>query len=142
MVPRICPCGVFARNSLHRSSSQPFRVEGFGDAETRIGLLVDVETTGLYPDQDKIIELAMVPFRYTLNGNMAEVLDPFDPLREPAKPISPEIVALTGITDAMVSGQSIDPSGVRKFTRKQIVPASHLPKLCLWQHAPALYSPS
>ncbi len=48
MVPRICPCGVFARNSLHRSSSQPFRVEGFGDAETRIGLLVDVETTGLY----------------------------------------------------------------------------------------------
>ncbi len=39
---------VFARNSLHRSSSQPFRVEGFGDAETRIGLLVDVETTGLY----------------------------------------------------------------------------------------------
>lgn len=101
------------------------RVEGFDDAETRMGLLVDVETTGLVPEQDEIIELAMVPFRYTLNGEVAEVLEPFDRLREPTKPISPEITALTGITDAMVSGQSIDPAEVMTFAASAHVVIAH-----------------
>ncbi|KWV51988.1 DNA polymerase III subunit epsilon [Rhizobium altiplani] len=96
---------------LRRLRPRP-RIEGFDDAETRMGLLVDVETTGLDPEQEEIIELAMVPFRYTLNGEVVEVLEPFDRLRKPVKPISPEITALTGITDAMVSGQSIDPAEI------------------------------
>ena len=43
-------------------------VEGLDAVDTRLGLMVDVETTGLDPDHDEIIELAMVPFRYTLDG--------------------------------------------------------------------------
>lgn len=100
-------------------------LEGFDSAETRIGLMVDVETTGLDPDQDEIIELAMVPFRYTLDGTVVEVLEAFDRLREPMKPISPEITALTGITDATVSGKSIDPAEVSTFAAPAAVVVAH-----------------
>lgn len=90
-------------------------ITGFDDRETRIGLLVDVETTGLDAEKDEIIELAMVPFRYALDGTVVEILDPFDRLREPSKPISPEITALTGVTDEMVAGKVIKPSDVSSF---------------------------
>jgi len=100
-------------------------VEGVDVAETRLGLMVDVETTGLDADQDEIIELAMVPFRYALDGTVIEVLEPFDRLREPTKPISPEITVLTGITDAMVSGKSIDPSEVTAFAAPASVIIAH-----------------
>ncbi len=38
------------------------------NSEKRLGLFVDIETTGLDPSQDEIIELAMVPFTYSLDG--------------------------------------------------------------------------
>ena len=75
---------------------------------TRLGLFVDVETTGLDPRRDEIIELAMIPFRYGLDGRIYEVGEPFQGFRQPAEPIPPEITALTGIDDAMVAGRSID----------------------------------
>jgi DNA polymerase-3 subunit epsilon len=75
---------------------------------TRLGLFVDVETTGLDPRRDEIIELAMIPFRYGLDGRIYEVGEPFQGFRQPAEPIPPEITALTGIDDAMVAGQTID----------------------------------
>ena len=42
---------------------------------TRMGLFVDVETTGLDPQKDEIIELAMVPFTYGRDGRIFEILD-------------------------------------------------------------------
>ena len=80
--------------------------------KTRIGLFVDVETTGLDPRRDEIIELAMIPFRYGLDGRIYEVLEPFHGYRQPADAIPPAITALTGIDDAMVAGQRIDPDAV------------------------------
>lgn len=100
-------------------------VEGYDAAETRLGLMVDVETTGLDPDLDEIIELAMVPFRYALDGMIVEVLEPFDRVREPTKPISPEIATLTGISDAMVAGKSIDPEEVAAFAAPAAVVIAH-----------------
>src|ERR1700749_4114041 len=32
--------------------------------ETRLGVFVDTETTGLDPDADEVIELALLPFEY------------------------------------------------------------------------------
>lgn len=81
----------------------------------RRGLYVDVETTGLDPAQDEIIELAMVPFTYSLDGQILAVGQPFAALREPSKPIPEEITALTGIDDAAVAGKSIDIEEVAHF---------------------------
>jgi DNA polymerase III subunit epsilon len=84
-------------------------------SETRIGLFLDVETTGLDPAKDEVIELAMVPFTYALDGRIFEVHDAFQKFRQPDKPIPPEIAVLTGITDEMVAGQSIDFAEVSRF---------------------------
>ena len=78
----------------------------------RQGLFVDTETTGLDPARDEIIELAMVPFTYGLDGQVYAVGEPFQQLREPSKSIPAEITALTGIDDAMVAGKRIDPNEV------------------------------
>ncbi|MFD2207428.1 3'-5' exonuclease [Kiloniella antarctica] len=73
----------------------------------RKGLYIDVETTGLNHDQDEVIELAMIPFRFTRHGQILDLEPAFDQLQEPSKPISTEITELTGITNEMVKGQKI-----------------------------------
>lgn len=99
---------------IRRLQPRPNRLPPPGLA-VRTGLVVDVETTGLDPRKDEIIELAMIPFTYGLDGTIFGVGEGFQGLRQPAEPISPEITALTGITDEMVEGRSIDPDDVSRF---------------------------
>lgn len=94
-------------------------------ARSRLGLLVDVETTGLDPGRDEIIELAMVPFSYGLTGEIYSVGEPFQELRQPSVPIPPEITAITGIDDAMVAGRSIDPGEVAHFAAPAALVVAH-----------------
>ncbi len=61
-------------------------------------VVLDVETTGIEPSTSAITEIAMV----TAGPGPEEV---FDTLIDPQKPIPPEVVKLTGITDEMVRGK-------------------------------------
>lgn len=99
---------------LRRLTPRPSKNATLAES-VRHGLFVDIETTGLDVRRDEIIELAMVPFTYSTVGELYSVGDAFEQLRQPSKPISPEITALTGITDAMVEGRSIDPNEVATF---------------------------
>ena len=92
---------------------------------TRLGLFVDTETTGLDHARDEIIELAMVPFTYGVDGEIYAVGEPFQQLRQPSKPIPPEITAITGIDDAMVEGKSIDPAAVASFAAPAALVVAH-----------------
>lgn len=94
-------------------------------APTRSGLLVDVETTGLDPARHEIIELAMVPFIYGLDGEIFAVGEAFYGLRQPAEPIPPEASAIHGITDEMVAGRSIDPDEVTRFAAEASLVVAH-----------------
>ena len=95
---------------------EPRRViHSYDGSPTRNGLFVDVETTGLDPVTCEIIELAMAPFTYGLDGRIFEVGEPFSRLRQPSGPIPAEITAVTGIDDALVAGQQIDPAEVAAF---------------------------
>lgn len=94
-------------------------------AVVRSGLFVDVETTGLDPSRHEIIELAMVPFSYGLDGQVFAIGEPFHRLREPTQPIPPEITAITGIDDAMVAGHVIDPSDVTAFAAPAALVVAH-----------------
>ncbi|MFT8789646.1 3'-5' exonuclease [Komagataeibacter saccharivorans] len=87
---------------------------------TRLGMFLDLETTGLSAAKDEIIEFGIVPFVYTLEGRILGCLEPFSRLREPSCPIPPQITALTGITSEMVAGQSVTPEEVAGF----VAPAS------------------
>ncbi|SCA55934.1 DNA polymerase III epsilon subunit and related 3'-5' exonuclease [Candidatus Terasakiella magnetica] len=90
-------------------------INPYDGTETRNGLFVDVETTGLDYLKDEIIEIAMVPFTYSVDGRIFEVKEAFQGLREPSEPISEEITAITGITNDMLKGQSIDVDEVNAF---------------------------
>jgi ATP-dependent DNA helicase DinG len=59
---------------------------------------VDLETTGLDPDYDRIIEIGAVKFQ----GD--EILDEWQSLVDPGCPIPPSITQLTGISDGDVEG--------------------------------------
>ena len=94
-------------------------------ASTRQGVFVDVETTGLDPDRHEIIELAMVPFTYGKSGHIFDIGTPFHGLREPGEPISPEITAITGITDEMVAGHELDSAAIDAFIENADLVVAH-----------------
>jgi ATP-dependent DNA helicase DinG len=64
---------------------------------SRIIVSLDLETTGLDPQRDAIIEIGAVKFR----GD--EILDTFSTLINPGRPISSKITELTGIADRDVA---------------------------------------
>ncbi|KJS38140.1 MAG: DNA polymerase III subunit epsilon [Rhodospirillaceae bacterium BRH_c57] len=87
-------------------------INGSDGSKTRTGLFLDLETTGLDPAKDEIIEFGMVPFTYGLDGRIFEIGEAFGWLRQPSTPIPQEITAITGITDEMVAGKTVDPAEV------------------------------
>lgn len=91
----------------------------------RTGLFVDVETTGLDPRHDEIIELAMTRFYYSPDGRIHGIGQSFQGFRQPSRPIPPEITAITGITNAMVAGCQIDPVEVASFAASSAFVAAH-----------------
>lgn len=92
---------------------------------TKTGILIDLETTGLDPARDEIIELGMVKFDYFPDGRIAGLRDVFASFNEPSEPISDEITALTGITNDMVSGHRIDDAAVASFVEDAVIVIAH-----------------
>lgn len=60
--------------------------------------IIDIETTGLRPGQDKIIEIAI------FNSDGHKVIDEFHTLIHPECRIPSRITSITGIDDKMVKG--------------------------------------
>ncbi|KAK0350437.1 hypothetical protein LTR94_029049, partial [Friedmanniomyces endolithicus] len=75
---------------------------------SRIGVAIDVETTGLNHDADRIIELAVQRFRFDAQGRIIQVGVPRVWREDPAMPLDPRITMLTGLTEEDVAGQAID----------------------------------
>jgi DNA polymerase III subunit epsilon len=95
------------------------------DQQIKVGVLFDVETTGLDAKTDEVIELGMVKFAYCPDGRVAHVMDNFGSLNEPANPIPAEITTLTGITNEMVAGKRIDAAAVSAFVADANIVIAH-----------------
>ena len=95
-----------------------------GDS-SKLGIVLDVETTGLDPNRDEVIELAMIKFRYLDRDEITGVTEVYQSFNEPTTPIPPEITELTGVTDAMVAGHKIDAAAVDTFVADAQIIIAH-----------------
>src|SRR3989304_680188 len=95
------------------------------DQKPRIGIYLDVETTGRDAESDKIIELAMVPFEFLSSGKIYRVLPAYTSFQDPGLPIPEEITKITGITDEMVAGRSIDLDQVAALLSDAVIVIAH-----------------
>lgn len=93
--------------------------------ETFIGIYLDTEATGLNPDTDRVIELALVPFEYDAEGRLYRVLPAYNALQDPGMPIPPFITGITGISDDMVAGQRIDLDAVARLVKDADLVIAH-----------------
>lgn len=69
---------------------------------------IDTETTGLDPDSDVMIELAVVRMGLDSDGNLVELSAPLGMMEDPGGLLSPEIEELTGISASELQGQRFD----------------------------------
>jgi len=91
-----------------------------------VAAVVDVETTGINPDHDKIIEFGICLFEYDREtGRIYKVLGSWEWFEDPGFPIPPEITNITGITDEMVAGQSIDDQTVNDLLTQVVLVIAH-----------------
>ena len=95
------------------------------EGETKVGIILDTETTGLDPRTDTVIELAMLSFEYDARGQVCRVLNRFQSFNDPGQPISAEITRLTGITDEMVAGHTIDLDVVERLVAPAVIVIAH-----------------
>lgn len=87
------------------------------DADRILGVFIDCETTGLDPEVDEIIQLAIVPFTFSNDGIICTTGEPYIAMQEPTHPLTEEITRITGLTDEMLKGQRIDPLAVYESLR-------------------------
>ncbi|MGH1479002.1 MAG: 3'-5' exonuclease [Geminicoccales bacterium] len=92
---------------------------------SRLGLIVDVETTGLDPDHHKIIELAILPFHFSPSGMIYDVLPGYSGFEDPGEPIPSEVVDLTGITDAEVRDRALNEKAVAELVEASSLVIAH-----------------
>jgi len=93
--------------------------------DSKVGIIVDLETTGLDVAKDEIIEIALVKFRYSNSGHVTGVIGIFQAFNEPSMSIPTNIIELTGITDQMVAGHKIDDAALENFAADANVVIAH-----------------
>ena len=91
----------------------------------KVGILFDVETTGLDTASDEVVELGMVKFSYHPDGTVAAVLDTFSSLNEPSRTIPEEAIKLHGITNEMAAGHKIDGEAISAFASDAAIIIAH-----------------
>lgn len=88
----------------------PVGETGLGDPDdpTHVAVVVDVETTGLDIEKDRIIELALRRFRYAPTGHIVEIGKAWSWGEDPGQALPEDVIRLTGITDQDLIGRRID----------------------------------
>lgn len=92
----------------------------------KTALLVDVETTGLNPSIDEIVELGMVLFDFSLHtGDGVSIRDEYVGLREPGVSVSRGAMAVHGITPDSLQGRKLNSSRVNSLLQSADVIIAH-----------------
>lgn len=81
----------------------------------RICVIVDVETTGLNPASDAIIELGLIWFVVDTDGNVISHATPISWLEDPGVPLSQTITRVTGLKDDDLAGTRLDVPRIKQI---------------------------
>ena len=92
---------------LKRIEESP-ATEAEPDLFLQYAAIIDLETMGLNPEEDAIIEIGLLIFGFDTAGHIKEVIRTYNGLADPGIPIPENITNITGITAADVQGQSIE----------------------------------
>jgi len=87
---------------------------------------IDLETTGLNTEVDKIIEIALKLVKIDkIEGNIISFYDEYKSFQDPHMHIENKISLITGITDSMVIGYEIDWSKVNAIVQNADIMVAH-----------------
>lgn len=99
-------CEIYVVNDLAKQAV----IDNPGDRTLQEDLIIfDVETTGLNYKKDRLTEIGAVRMRGL------QIIDSFNTIVNPEKPIPTKIVELTGITDDMVKDAPKEAEALQKF---------------------------
>lgn len=100
--------------------------DGLFESEGEIGLIIDLETTGLQAGKDKIIEVGLVQFRYDKKTcEILSIISREDFLQDPGIPLPKLITELTGLTDEMLKGQKMDRKRIETLCKESSLIIAH-----------------
>lgn len=88
------------------------------------GLIVDVETTGIDAETDKIIEIGLLEFGVEA-GREPFITNMYGGLQDPGQALDAQIIAITGLDDQILKGQSIDWDIVASFFERSSLYVAH-----------------
>ncbi len=92
----------------------PFLKNEFLHPSWSLAACVDIETTGLYPEQHEIVELAIALFAFENNtGQIKGIVDMYVGQEEPSEEIPGHITAIHGLTKSMLKGNSLNRSRIK-----------------------------
>lgn len=77
------------------------------DRPVTLGIL-DTETTGLDPERNELIEIAITMMTINADGSIYQLDQPVSWLQEPSAPLEQRIIEVTGLTDADLVDQRFD----------------------------------
>lgn len=89
-----------------------------------LGVIVDLETTGINPSLDKIIELGLIVFRAE-SGVEPAIVRMYSGLEDPKQPLAPEVTKITGLRDADLAGQTLDWAFIRRTLAEAAIVIAH-----------------
>jgi DNA polymerase III subunit epsilon len=113
---------------LIRKLHLPKKYNEASSEETKKGIVLDVEATGLSIGHDDVIQLALLPFEYEASSGKITNIHrnkAFNGLREPRVPISEEASLITGITNEMVLNKTIDSEAIEEIINETDLVIAH-----------------
>ena len=88
--------------------------------------VLDLETTGLNMEEDKIIEIALKVVKIDkIEGNIISFEFEYGSFQDPGMPIDDKISKITGIDDDMVAGHEIDWNKVNEIVQSTDIMVAH-----------------